>query len=388
MQTILLKITTARWVLWLRFPRKCRVPRVVATLLATWLLTYSHTPCFAELAATNDEALVRSLGRLDLSQVLPDQTWVVANVFPKGSYSHIPGGYIDAKGQIHTPLNAHMVNVLKGSYKVLDVLAGTPAKESDYELEDTVRRNEGMEKLSVYQVFVYSPGTAVFRINETAQGIERFTPAYHISQDWAPLVAPALQQIRANPDWFRSDATDQHRLQLKVLLTNPNPFLAIAAGRSLSEAHQLDPLSILQIRGLVQGVLTTLVLQQLPSDELLPPREKAPTSQEEILADVRGAIGKEPMLNQMGQLTDSAPDSETLRQIAFGVVALFNGSPRVNIFTVERANFLLRRIDKRQAALGTHTDADSDLQNLLVLYGVRRQRPVTPARRDGLGVGK
>ena len=350
--------------------------------------SFAQTPDFdAALTLWYDDRLVHDAMTLHLEEVASNQSWAMAKVRPgTGSPStREVGVYFDQTGKLVKEPGARIYTLVKvfGVIQPLTTLSGTPQLPTDYnwEYEQNMRISPLGREEERYPIFLGGPGgTALFRINETGEGKDKFLPAYLLDEEWVPFVQPALKYVQANKEVFDSDLVHEHREQLQQLLSDPNPFLAIAAARTLGEARELDaafvqgPLA--QAKGLEQSVFTFLLLQQLPRAKRLDLGDDPVTPQKMTEAVGKAIAGETPVEN-LGQFIDSAKDAETLKAVTIGLTALLD-SPQGGIFTEARVEGLLQRVLKRQKALKTNTEADAYLNASPVLMRLRQPSPATP----------
>lgn len=332
---------------------------------------------------------MRDVASLHLEDILSTQTWVVAKVRPdENSFrGRTVGVYFDQahKLVVEPGVRVHDVNLEYGLLQPLFVVSGTTTAPNSYrwEYEPEIGGPPNPDRVEEQKFPIFRSGpekTALFRIGEASKGRDQFRPAYLLDDEWVPFVQPALKYVQGNKEVFDSDLVYEHREQLQQLLSDPNPFLAVTAARTLGEAGELDgafvqgPLA--QAKGLEQSVFTFLLLQQLPRAKRLELGDDPVTAQKLNEAVGKAIAGETPVEN-LGKFIDSAKDAETLKAVTIGLTALLD-SPQGGIFTQARVEGLLQRVLKRQKALKTNTEADAYLDASPVLMRLRQPSPATP----------
>lgn len=346
----------------------------------TALVTCLYLPCSPApispdriIQQLNKQPVVQDLCALDLSLVSPRENWVVAEISATPLYSTLTGAYYDGdKRKMVVPPQSHLVLVVSGTVRVLVPLSGATASRLPYKWEESPfgRKNES-------SLLFRASGTAVMRVNREKSGAEQFGPAYLIPSAWNSLVKPAFERVQAKRDLWTKETALAHRVQLESELLDTNPFVAIAAARTLGQAKFLDEHFIenqlTKAMGWKGSAFTFLVLQQLPS-QLSLDLPNAPLTADVIRKAENKALADEPLAEAIGKVIDQAKDAGTLYDITLGLTT----ASRRSITDAERANKLLLHVDARQKALHTHTPADADLDLLLQTAGVR-SRPMPPA---------
>jgi len=335
-----------------------------------------------------DERIAHDVAVFNFRQIAAPQTWVVADVKPdpRGSYSTIPGAYIDGNtGKMISPPDARLVIVVRGSIAILSTLSGkvTPMTHYEWQARPVIEvSSRGRKEGGTYFFHDGLGGTTIVRINEKAAADQKFSPAYLIPREWASFVAPALK-TKALPTLRIRDFDSAAYARLQAVLSDPNPFVAIEAARTLEQVQLLDadfvrgPL--LKSRGFEQSAFACLVLRQLSlHGDVDLPYDGALTS-EVVNKAIAKSLAKEPLLEDFGKAIDGAPDAQTLKSLATGISASVTEPSHFVVTTFERARWLLRRVDARQKALGTHTAADAYLDLLLQTSGVR-ETPAAPRK--------
>ena len=310
-------------------------------------------------AINQNRLIAHDVAVFNFRQIAAPQTWVVANVKPD---PFNPAPLIPSSDDNN--ILAH------GSITILSILTGHAPPLARYQwewklptaLRANIRTNRyGGEEEGSNDFFRYGPGgTTIVRINDETSDDRKFSPAYLIPREWAAFVAPALK-TKALPLLLFADLNLALKAQLEAALSDPNPFIAIEAARNLEWAQLLDadfvrgPL--VKSRGFEQSAFAFLVARQLA---------------------YQGNLAKEPLLEDLGKAIDAAPDAQTLKSLSVGISALATEPSHFGISGYERAKWLLRRVDSRQKALGTHTAADAYLDLLLHTFGVRQTPAVPP----------
>jgi len=328
-----------------------------------------------------DERLVSDSINFHLNDISSSQSWIVAKVEPdKDSPSDRDVGvHFDKNGHlvIEPDTRIRTIRTVSGILHPTLNLSGKAQLPTSYhwEYEENVRVPDISEEEERYPIFLSgSGGTALFRINEATTGKNEFQPAYLLTDEWVPFVQPAFKYAQAHKEAFDPDNVSEYREQLQQLLLDPNPFLAIAAARTLGEAHQLDaafvqgPLT--QTKGLEQSVFAFLFIQQLPRDKRLDLGDEQVTPKKLNDAVAKAISGETPTEN-LAAFIDSARDAETLKAITVGLAALLD-SRDSSIFTEARVEGLLHHVIGRQKTLNTHTEADAYLNASPVLMNLRQ----------------
>jgi len=299
----------------------------------------------------HDGRTAHDVAVFNLRQIAAPQTWVVAEAEPDPFNPSPLIPYSNDNG-----IWGH------GSITVLSRLTGDapPLTRYQWEWKPEFFHRFGGEEEGSNDFFRYGPdATTIVRINEETSPDHKFFPAYLIPREWAAFVAPALK-VQANTDELTPESIAAHRAQLEASLSDENPFVAIEAARNLGRAHLLGtdfvrgPLA--KSRGFEQSAFVFLVLQQVSATKTL---------------------AKEPRLEAFGKIIDNVPNAETLKSFLVGIYAHRTEPSPDTLVTAERIKTLLRRVDARQKALGTHTAADAYLDLLLHINGVRQASAVS-----------
>lgn len=333
----------------------------------------------AALTWWHDGRIVRDAAALRLDQITDDQSWVLAKVkpAPDSPLGREVGSHFDRAGNLVQEPGVRQFTLIieHGSLSSTTILTGKPQISLEYRLEYEERIGLRIRG-ETYPIFRAGPGgTAVFRINEQAEGAARFSPAYLIADEWAPFVAPALKYVQANGPLFAVKDAEDNWEKLEQLLGDENPFIAIAAFRVLGEAQQIDTESVqkfvAQAAGLRQSVFVYLALKQSPRAKRLALKSETPPTDEEFMEAVRKSLKGESIADEVSKLIGAAKDAETLKSLVMGIVAVIDNSPQNGIFTTERVKMLMRQVAERQAALNTRTEADLYLDQTLKVMGLK-----------------
>ena len=309
---------------------------------------------------------------MDLNTISAHENWIVAQVIAQKPYATIPGGYIDGNtGRLVAPRNSHLIRFVHGSVKTVVQLSASTASTVDYKWQWNIFDPEE-RRFSPFR----SGGVVVMRVNKQSSDAAQFQPVYLIPDRWVSFVEPAVKSVQAKAEMLKPKTASAHRKELEVLLSDANPFVAIAAAHTLEQAQLLDANFIqnhlLSSVGWERSVFTNLVLQQLPANKDLDLPD-APLTNDTVNDAVSKALQGEPLADALGQFIDNAKDAVTLYYVALGLYA----APQHTNISMERVKRLLQRVDARQKALGTHTEADASLDLLVKTTGVL-QSPVAP----------
>ncbi len=205
----------------------------------------------------------------------PEATWILAQIHP-GPFSGggIAGSFYqdaDSGKIVQVPGGRDMIRV-NGTFHILTALTGKPqetdyAYQWDFPLPDSFRptKNNPVES---FEIFI-SGGTAIFPLPRDLQNSAQVLPIYSIPAEWQTFVSPAWQYYQVNAAIFEPQIIMENKAKLQQLLEQDNPFLAIAACRTLAQAHLLDQDFIngplLRATQLRQAVFTFLLLGQTQS---------------------------------------------------------------------------------------------------------------------------
>ena len=185
-------------------------------------------------------------------------------------------------------------------------------------------------------------GTAIFHLPKNWSIPEEVLPIYSIPDEWQKSVLPAWKYSQEHLGMFDAKLIEKNHQQLQELLKNENPFLAIAAGRLLTNEQSIDrkPIetALSASSKLRQAVFTYLLLKNSP-----------PATDESVVKD-------------MGDIVDAATTADSLQGIGLGALTAL----RENEHHVSFSGFrLLEKLEKKQAALGSKTEADQYVNTIL-----------------------
>ncbi len=325
-----------------------------------------------------DQRIVRDLSLFSFTQVSPSTSWVVADVIPDSTSpsSVSVGAYIQAEtGKTVVPPGSYEVITVHGSINILSVLAGIPQPLNRYEWEWKNPERSGPINTATPEentsFFIGGAGgTAILRINAEGIGENKFFPDYLIPREWTPFVVPALKYVQSHSEMFRSEEANTHRVQLQELLSDANPFIAIAAARTLQQARLLDANFVRErltkVRGFEQSVFTYLALEQSPVGKAPEATPNIPPAPQDVVKGGDEVMMEGTLAEEVARVVNNAKDSEALKAIALGV----SDSEQNTMLERERVSQLLRRVAKRQTALNTHVEADAYLDIMFNLLNV------------------
>ena len=319
-----------------------------------------------ELASSQlmrDRGLLNEVLTLNFAPVTaqPNGAWVVAQ-FSGESAMEVQGEY-DPKTRTIRALEEPSQDKARvyGEYRVVAALTRAPQqmraryswKASPLGLFRETRDNR-------IDFLFGSNVTLICRINGAAQGRERFGPFTIIPPEWAPFVKPAFDFYTANPALFTAPDVTAQRAQLTALLSDPNPFLALFACRTLARAGQLDAAAwsaaINRATGLGQAALIAASAPAL----LAPPKAETP----EALAQ-----GTDALESQLSGAVKNAANAETLKPLALGIASLFEAAPFDPFEPKQRAEWerarrLLEAVRLKGRSFKTQTAADAYVASL------------------------
>ena len=254
---------------------------------------------------------------------------------------------------------APVVFILQGDFRKHIRLNGELVVISNYYWEmplgtfSSVGSSEDTQRYSAFS----SGGTVIFHYNEEAKNAAKFNPVYLIPDEWANFVLPAFKFQQANQALFDETKVAANLKPLTVLLSDANPFNAIAAARVLGPQRGLDAAfvssSLDSSTGYTQAIFAYLTF-----------KNAHPLRQEAID-------------NALGQVIDKASSAATLKWITLGLTTAQNDDAQSYFTLKDCAKILLLRVDKRQKMLNTKTPDDDYVNELLIVAQVR-ERPVTP----------
>lgn len=358
---------------YLKMPQ-CNVDRRLVTrwlclLLSIYLHLWTQSSVFAQgdptLAGKTPERVkaILDMAALDFGRIIPDAVspWVVAQVTP----DVLSGGLspaedfksADAGKPVPVPNDASPVwTMIKGEIKIDEVLSGTLGKKpSSYIWASPSLIADSNFYRDPDWPFMGSSGMVICPVNDGELGSRRFSPAYLMPPEWESFVKPAVAFYRSNAALLRPPPVQgqalPHERQQKVerLLTDKNPFIAVAAWRLLIVSGGLDAAiarqELAQSRGMTQALFTYLLLTRLTA------AEHAPYTQ--ALLD----------------MVNAAHTSSQLLGISIGVFASVQSE---TASVSEALDPLLQALDSKQKALATDTAADRQLIDILVKCGVRQ----------------
>lgn len=264
-----------------------------------------------------------------------------------------------------------MAHLIHGSFRIVSGLTTQPPDVSKYQWAHPEFKlseaNKSPLNFSRYQWDwssddpengKYSPfqgelnGAAIFRINETLEGAAKFRPVYLIPTEWAEFAAPAWKYQQANAKLF-DELSGAKSDELRQLLTDANPFLAVRAATILAKAGKLNP-------DLVQGSLAHASYYQQAAFICLLMTYAAPNQQAALIEN-------------LSEFIDATPQVDSLKGIALAMKMSFENS-RSSAMRDECAE-VLKMIAKKQSGLGSHTPANTYtyIDVVLILSGVRKR---------------
>ena len=217
-------------------------------------------------------------------------------------------------------------------------------------------RHQSEDRLP-FSPFYYHGGIVIFRYNEKAEGAAKFNPVYLVPDEWVKFVVPAFKFQQANQALFDETKVAANFKPLTALLSDANPFNAIAAARILAPQRGLDTAFVLNNLASSTGY-TQAIFAYLTFKNAHPLRQEA-------------------IDNALGRVIDKASSAATLKWITLGLTTAQNDDANSYFALKDRAKALLLRVDKRQKTLDTKTPDDDYVNELLTVAQVREQ-PVTP----------
>lgn len=206
--------------------------------------------------------------RLETIVSISKAEWAIVRLHPSENSGGIvaKGAYIDAAtGKLLVDVHARFPVVESGHWEVVMSLTSKTEERGSYEWE--VSERDARRVLSAGNL--YSPfsggGTVICRVNRIANGSNESSQVYLIPDEWAESVADAFDYIKQNRQRFDPRSVVANRSELVKLLTTANPFLAIAAFRTLSDSDQLDRGvardALSHRRGYLQGAVVYIALR-------------------------------------------------------------------------------------------------------------------------------
>ena len=308
-----------------------------------------------------DTRLVHDIASSNLYKMV-DAEWVLARVDKESieSYGLLAGARIQTKKRhsIESATNKS-VFILLGDFQKYVHLNGQPGAVSNYRWERpllVVSSLGSSEDTQIYSAF-YSGGTVIFRYNEKAEGAAKFNPVYLVPDEWAKFVVPAFKFQQANQALFDETKVAANFKPLTALLSDANPFNAIAAARVLAPQRGLDTAfvssNLASSTGYTQAIFAYLTFKNAHQ------------------------LRQEAIDNALGQVIDKAPSAATLKWITLGMTTAVNDDANSYFALKDRAKTLLLRVDKRQKTLSTKTPDDDYVNEQLIVARVR-ERPETP----------
>ncbi|MDQ3814355.1 MAG: hypothetical protein M3347_10440 [Armatimonadota bacterium] len=306
----------------------------------------------------------------------PNSTWVVAEITPSPTSGQTKGMTKDPQtGQLTQTPGSRIVRVLDGSIKVVVTLVGSPQKDVwNYKFEKPSFIAAGLVGTPINSQDKYLPffchSTVICRLNKEATTDpdnpteSEFFPLYVIPSEWQQSVMPAFQFYQTNSKLFQVATAAQHHEQLLKLIEEENPFLAIAAWRTLVQAHRIEE-SLIQgplarSIGFKQAVLTYVLLTHSAKD------------------------AQSKLTEQISRIVENADNSAQLEGLAWGTqVALgagVKGTTRSEQYavistTMQQRFVLLTKMQKRQLSFGTRSPADEHLFSIFRRARVPKEKP-------------
>jgi len=298
--------------------------------------------------AANITRITADISIFDLKDLMrsPEQAWVVAGIKPQVPNGGSSNAYVDsATGKLVVAPNGFEYVTLGGTFRVVATLA-SPVKKTVwmYNLILPIHDNFGVRSSSpeVRLMAFYRGGVAIFRIVDTQDNPQSFDPVYLIPEEWATLVGPALKYCKTHPKVFLESKVLKNQNELRRDLLSSNPFIEIAAYRTLSANQTLRKQygfrPIAAATGFRQGILLCIALKNI-------------SAREETAAGVTDYI-------------DKAKNTAELEGITIGLVSSLR---EWGLSDSDRALYLslLRKLVLRQTVLTSQNQQKDFITNLI-----------------------
>lgn len=294
-----------------------------------------------------------------------NKNWVFATVQPdkNSPENKIEGLYIDGStGRIVKAPGSKDIHAVHGTVNTLALLGtlSKPPTRYQWDFPESFNgfssHNQSEDRLR-FSPFYHVGGTIIFRYNEEAKNAAKFNPVYLVPDEWAKFVVPAFKFQQANQALFDETKVAANFKPLTALLSDANPFNAIAAARVLAPQRGLDTAfvssNLASSTGYTQAIFAYLTFKNAHQ------------------------LRQEAIDNALGQVIDKAPSAATLKWITLGMTTAVNDDANSYFALKDRAKTLLLRVDKRQKTLSTKTPDDDYVNEQLIVARVR-ERPETP----------
>jgi len=332
-------------------------------LLILLLVSCLHNAA-CSVTPNRDDRLVHNTASLSFG-IEANENWIFATVQPdkNSPENKIEGLYIDGiTGRMVKAPGSKDIHAVHGTVNTLALLGTLSKPPTRYrwdfpELFNGFSSHNQSEDRLPFSPFYYRGGTVIFRYNEKAEGAAKFNPVYLIPDEWANSVVPAFKFQQANQALFDETKVAANFKPLTALLSDANPFNAIAAARILAPQRGLDTTFILSnlasSTGYTQAIFAYLTFKNAHQ------------------------LRQEAIDNALGRVIDKASSAATLKWITLGMTTALHDDANSYFALKDRTKTLLLRVDKRQKTLDTKTPDDDYVNELLIVAQVR-ERPVTP----------
>jgi hypothetical protein len=224
----------------------------------------------AAAAFETDAGTVSGVAWLDLASIDSPgaQTWAVVRIKPAADSGSgfVRDAYLNVDtGKMVYGAHPTVVERYSGTVDVLASLAGAPEASYTYHWEQPLRIIDvgppTPPDVASYPFII--GGTFVCQIDTDLHGGKEFSPHYQIPDDWVKWAQPALAYIRAHHQMLFSPRQASDRTTLKGLTKGDNPFLAIAAFRTLTRVGEpAESLAAIALHrnGVLQGALVAVLV--------------------------------------------------------------------------------------------------------------------------------
>ncbi len=296
--------------------------------------------------------IIDNLASFDFAQVHdePGSAWVVAQFEPSSTYKFTEAySSIDVitEKRLTTPVWGH-VSQRNGVLHVLAALTGDPTKRS-WHYEMNLPNGSGAEgRPNPHPFFDYHPmlngNTGVFRLNLNApEDPTQYPPVSLIPSEWQQYVVPAFHFYQSHTGFFDAKTVGRHEKQLVRLLSDPNPFVAISACRTLAQggllSHKIAGGPIVHSSTKIQAVFWVLMLTYQTQDS-----------------------AKNPAMGEIAARIDAARSGADLRGIVWGALAA--SVDNVPDSVIETANTLTDKARSRYASLVAAKKGDPEVAKI------------------------
>jgi len=279
------------------------------------------------------------------------ETWILASLIRGESEgAKIEGAYVQ-NGELFIPSGAKPNLQIQGTCEVIATLTGgLKSKSFKYGWKEPAirfgsRSREQFNDMDISeQEQIVSPlrrgGIAICRVNQNVDGLDFLKPVFLLPLGWEQFVEPGWKYYQTNPELFRKEHAVKNQEQLKKLLKDANPLLAVQSARTLGEVGILDNISmsppISESTGLKQAALMYLFWKYTPEE------------------------AKSTFVETINTIVQRAKTSEEIKGIALSATLTYEPFDGLK-YELQ----LVKALEQKQLSLGIRTETDRYIDNIV-----------------------